>query len=120
MRRRIVAFLVLAGFCAALLLLNRFLPADTPTWTQISAQGCRSNVFQWPPSMMPPELVTLLDDSARQRDAQLRSELLVAINEFAGEAFPGTPININCEQSPYDPAAINIYFVARDPDQQYL
>jgi hypothetical protein len=70
--------------------------------------------------MMPPEVVTLLGNSAPQRDAQLRSELLAAINEFAGEAFPGIPININCEQGPYDPAAINIYFVARDRDQQYV
>jgi hypothetical protein len=70
--------------------------------------------------MIPPELAVLLGDTASQRDTELRSEFLTSINEFAAYAFPGLRVNINCDESSYDPSALNIYFVARDPDQQFL
>jgi hypothetical protein len=120
MNRRILAAVILLTFCAGLLGLNYFIEDEPPTWAQQANQGCRSKVFDLPTSILPPDLVTLLGDTASRRDAELRSELLASINEFAGQAFPGVPVNLNCDRSSYDPDALNVYFVARDPDQQFL
>jgi hypothetical protein len=118
-RRRLLAALILMAFCALLLGLNTLEVEDPSGWAETAAQGCRSHIFELPPSLLPPELAVLLCDTASQRDKELRSELLTSIHEFAGEALPKVPVNINCEQGSYDPSALNVYFVARDPEEQF-
>src|SRR6267378_3488194 len=120
MNRRLLAALILVTFCTLLLGLDYFVADDSPTWTQVADQGCRSNAFALPSSILPPELAVLLGNTAPLRDKELRSELLTSIDEFAAEAFPEVPVNINCERASYDPSALNVYFVAHDPDQQFL
>lgn len=119
MKRGIFPTLIVVAFCALLIGLNYFIQEEPVTWTEVAAEGCSSKVFDLPASMLPPELVTLLGDTATQRDAELRNELLTSINEFAGEAFPGVPVSVNCDGGSYDPAALNVYFVAHDTEQHF-
>jgi len=120
MSRRTLAAIVLLISCAALMAINQLVGDEPSSWAQVAEQGCSSKAFDLPTSVLPPELAGLLGNTASQRDKELRSEFLASIDEFAGQAFPGVPVNINCERASYDPAALNIYFVARDPDQQFV
>lgn len=120
MNRRLLATLILLAVCGFLLALNRFNADDSPGWAEMATQGCRSHLFELTPSLLPPQLAGLLGDAASQRDKELRSEFLASIHEFAGEAFRNVPVNINCELGAYNSSAVNIYFVARDPEQQFV
>jgi hypothetical protein len=119
MNRRLLALLVVGGCLALVLLINRFTQERPAAWAQLAGDGCRAGRFALPPSILPPELARLLGDAAVQRDREIRSEFLTSVHEFAGEAFSGVPLNINCERSAYDPTSLNIYFVADDPDQRF-
>jgi hypothetical protein len=119
MKRRALALLVVGGFLALVVLANCFIKERPTAWAQLAEEGCRARRFAWPSSILPPELAQLLGNAAPQREQELRNEFATSIHEFAGEAFPGVPVNINCEGSPYDPGSLNIYFVADDPDQQF-
>ena len=113
-QRLLVIFFPIA-FCVLLLLLLHFVQDyDQPTWSQIATQGCSEKSFDLPASVLPPELTTLLGTNAKSRNEELRNSLLVAFHELGRHAFPGVPVNVNCELAAYDPNMLNIYIVASD------
>jgi hypothetical protein len=119
-RRLLTGILPLAFMALLALLLHFFQDYEQPTWPQVAMQGCAEKNFSIPSTLLPPELVTLLGNNAAIREQELRSSLLTSIDELAAQAFPGVPINVNCERAPYEPNMVNVYMVANDPHNRFL
>lgn len=118
--RHLLTILLPIAFSVLLLLLLHFVQDyDQSTWSQLAIQGCSEKSFALPTSVLPPELTTLLGSDAMSRNEQLRNSLSVTFSELGAHAFPGVPINVNCEFAAYDPNMINIYVVASDQHNRF-
>ncbi len=118
--RQLLAFGVVAVFVLAIVgLVVGTREEGTTTWAQDALDGCHAGLFAVPRNPLPPTLRRLLGAGAAQRGVQTRDGLVVSLNELPGEFFPSTRVNINCEHAPYDPTAVNIYVISRDPEDRF-
>ena len=92
---------------------------EPPKWADSANKACKAGVFAMPSNPLPPQLQQLLGARASQRGAETLSTLRVHLNELPREFFGDVNVNLNCMPTSYDPTAMNIYFVARDPEQAF-
>jgi hypothetical protein len=88
---------------------------EPASWAHTANGACEAGVFEMPSNPLPPQLRQLLGQRASQQGAETLSTLRVHLNELPREFFGDIPVNLNCKPTSYDSAAVNIYFVARDP-----
>ena len=96
-----------------------FFVREESSWQATAAQACGASLFEFPQDPLPPQLRDLLGPRAQQRSEETVETLRVALNELPGEFLADVNVSLNCVPSSYDASGVNVYFVARDPQQKF-